>query len=129
VSGTASGTPTDWQEHVDGKPQYAPPVTPLAPAKFTGSLYLKGSLANCKDFASSEQKKNATYVQTVVPKVTLNGSPATPGMLGYMFWAAEYPSARKGYAATVPPNSCEGGMGAAATSFNIPIPMPALRQR
>jgi hypothetical protein len=106
VSGTASGTPTDWQEHVDGKPQYAPPVPPLAPAKFTGGLYLKGSLANCKDFASSEQSKYATYVQTVAPKVTVSGTLATPGMLGYMFWAAEYPSARKGYTATVPPNSC-----------------------
>jgi hypothetical protein len=132
VSGTASGTPTDWQEHVDGKPQYAPPVPPLAPAKFTGGLYLKGSLANCKDFASSEQKKHATYVQSVTPKVTVADpltNPATTGMLGYMFWAAEYPSARKGYTATVPPNSCEGGMGVAATEFLIPIPMPALRQR
>jgi hypothetical protein len=129
VSGTASGTPTDWQEHVDGKPQYAPPVPPLAPAKFTGGLYLKGNLANCTDFESSEQKKHAAYAQTVVPKVTVTGSPATPGKLGYMFWAAEYPTARKGYTATVPPNSCEGGMGVAATEFNIPIPMPALRQR
>jgi hypothetical protein len=131
VSGTASGTPTDWQEHVDGKPQYAPPVPPLAPAKFTGGLYLKGSLANCTDFASSEQKKQATYVQSVTPKISVSdpAKPATPGMLGYMFWAAEYPSARKGYTATVPPNSCERGVGAAATAFGIPIPMPALRQR
>jgi hypothetical protein len=131
VSGTASGTPTDWQEHVDGKPQYAPPVPPLAPAKFTGGLYLKGNLANCTDFASSEQKKHATYLQSVTPKISVDdpAKPATPGMLGYMFWAAEYPSARKGYTATVPPNSCEGGMGVAATTFKIPIPMPALRQR
>jgi hypothetical protein len=42
VGGTSSGTPTDWQEHVDGKPQYAPPVPPLLPARFTGALYLKG---------------------------------------------------------------------------------------
>jgi hypothetical protein len=48
-------------------------------------------------------------------------------MLGFMFWAAEYPSARRGYTATVPPNTCEGGMGVAATTFNIG-PMPALRQ-
>ena len=26
----------NWQEHVDGKPQYAPPILPLAPARFTG---------------------------------------------------------------------------------------------
>ncbi len=71
VSGTSSGSPTDWQEHVAGKPQYAPPVPPLAPAKFTGGLYLKGNLANCKNFASSEQKTDATYVQTVTPKITV----------------------------------------------------------
>ena len=129
VSGTASGSPTDWQEHVDGKPQYAPPVPPLAPAKFTGGLYLKGNLANCTDFTASEQNKHASYVQTVVPRLAVDGSPATPGMLGYMFWAAEYPSARRNYTGTVPPNSCEGGMGAAATTFNVPVPMPALRQR
>jgi hypothetical protein len=125
VSGTSSGTPTEWQEHIDGKPNYGPPVLPLAPAKFTAGLYIKGSMANCTNFASSEQKADANYVQTVLPK----GAGTTPGLLGYMFWAAEYPSSRRGYSATVPPNSCEGGMGVAATTFNIPIPLPALRQR
>jgi hypothetical protein len=43
-----------------------------------------------------------------------------------MFWAAERPSTRG--ATTAPPNTCEGGMGVAATTFAIPIPMPALRQ-
>ena len=125
VGGTSSGNPTDWQEHVDGKPQYSPPVPPLAPAKFTGGLYLKGNIANCNNFPSSEQKTHANYVQTVAP----NGAGTTRGMLGYMFWAAEYPSARRGYTATVPPNTCEGGMGVAASTFNIPIPMPPLRQQ
>jgi len=45
-----------------------------------------------------------------------------------MFWAAEYPSARKNYVATVPPNTCEDGMGVAADVFNIDIPMEQLRQ-
>src|SRR5678815_5372990 len=36
---TASAATGNWQEHVDGKPQYAPPIPPLAPAKFTGSVY------------------------------------------------------------------------------------------
>ena len=125
VGGTSSGTPADWQEHIDGKPQYSPPVPPLAPSKFTGGLYLKGNIANCNNFASSEQKADANYVQTVLP----NGAGTTPGMLGFMFWAAEYPSSRKGYTATVPPNTCELGMGVAATTFNIPIPMPSLRQQ
>ncbi len=125
VSGTSSGSPTDWQEHVDGKPQYAPPIPPLAPAKFTGGLYLKGNIANCNNFASSEQKNYATYVQTVAP----NGAGTTAGMLGYMFWATEYPSSRRGYVATVPPNTCEAGMGAAATFFDISVPMEPLRQQ
>ncbi len=125
VSGSSSGTPTDWQEHIDGKPQYAPPIPPLAPAKFTGGLYLKGNIANCNNFGSSEQKADANYVQTVAP----NGAGTTAGMLGYMFWAAEYPSSRRGYVATVPPNTCELGMGVAATTFDIPVPMPPLRQR
>ncbi len=125
VAGTSSGTPADWQEHIDGKSNYAPPVPPLAPARLTGGLYLKGNIANCNDFASSEQKADASYVQTVRP----NGAGTTNGMLGYMFWAAEYPSSRRGYSATIPPNTCEGGMGAAATVFNIPSPMQPLRQQ
>jgi len=123
VGGTSSGTPTDWQEHIDGKPQYAPPVLPLAPSKFTGGLYLKGSNANCTTFESSEQKTYAPYVQTVSP----NGAGSTSGMLGYMFWAAERPAVRG--IGTVPPNSCEKGVGAGATALNIPIPMPPLRQQ
>jgi hypothetical protein len=48
-------------------------------------------------------------------------------MLGYMFWAAEMPSTRR--ITTAPPNSCEGGVGAGATFYNIPVPMPSLRQQ
>jgi len=120
----SSGTPAHWQEHVDGKPTYDPVIPPKAPNKFTGGLYLKGNMANCTDFDSSEQKEHADYVQTVAP----NGEGTTAGMLGYMFWAAEYPSARKNYTATVPPNTCENGMGVAATVFEIPIRMDPLRQ-
>lgn len=119
-----SGDPADWQEHVDGKPQYGPPIPPKAPNRFTGGLYLKGNLSNCTNFASSEQNEHADYVMNVAP----NGAGTTCGMLGYMFWAAGTPSARKNYVSTYPPNSCEGGMGVAATTFDIPIPMPPLRQ-
>ena len=70
----------------------------------------------------------ATILQRALPSTSGYGSPATPGMLGYLFWAAEYPSARRNYTGTVPPSSCEGGMGAAATTFNVPVPMPVLRQ-
>ena len=120
----SSGTPAHWQEHVDGKPTYDPVIPPKAPNKFTGGLYLKGNIANCLDFYSSDQWEHAEYVQTVAP----NGEGVSVGMLGYMFWAAEYPSARKNYTATVPPNTCENVMGVAATVFDIPIPMPRLRQ-
>jgi hypothetical protein len=116
----------NWQEHVDGKPQYAPPIPPLAPAKFTGGIYIvTGTRAapECIDFNTSLQKATGTYVQTVVP----NGAGTTAGMLGYMFWAAERPSTRR--ITTAPPNSCEGGVGAGATFYNIPVPMPALRQQ
>src|SRR5262249_8450139 len=34
------GAIANCQDHVDGKPQFAPPILPLAPVKFTGSLYI-----------------------------------------------------------------------------------------
>jgi hypothetical protein len=122
---SASTVIANWQEHVDGKPQYGPPIPPLAPAKFTGGLYLVGSkpIAECTNFNNSLQKTTASYVQSVQP----NGAGTSSGMLGYMFWAAECPGTRA--VCTTPPNSCEGGIGAGATYFNIPIPMPALRQQ
>ena len=120
----SSGTPDNWEEHVTGMPTYNPVIPPKPPAKFTGGLFLKGNMANCTDFLASEQLKHAEYVQTVMPA----GAGTTPGMLGYMFWAAETPSARKNYKSTTPPNTCEDGMGGASSYFNIPIPMEPLRQ-
>ena len=67
----------------------------------------------------------ADYVQRVMPHPSL--SDRTPGLLGFMFWAAEQPSTRG--VTTQPPNSCEGGMGAGATALNMPLPMEALRQQ
>ena len=121
---SAADAQANWQEHIDGKPQYAPPIPPLAPAKFTGSLWLVGSkpLAECKNFSSSLQKATGPYVQNVTP----NGAGDSRGMLGYMFWAAECQGTRS--ACTVPPNTCEGGMGVGATIYTVPIPMPPLRQ-
>ena len=114
----------NWQEHVDGKPQYSPPIPPLAPAKFTGSVYVaegRRVRPECVNDADSLQKATTTFVRSVTPVVG-----TTPGMLGYMFWAAERPSTRG--VGTTPPNTCEGGVGAGATRLQIPIPMPALRQ-
>jgi CheY-like chemotaxis protein len=123
---SASGAIANWQEHIDGKTNFSPVILPLAPAKFTGAVYLvtgKSAAPECVDFNSSLQKALGTFVQTVTP----NGAGTTPGMLGFMFWASEMPSSRR--ITTAPPNSCEGGMGAGATVYNIPIPMPALRQQ
>jgi hypothetical protein len=54
----------DWQEHVDGKPQYSPPILPLAPARFTGSLWLVGSkaIAECTNYSASLQKSTTPSI-------------------------------------------------------------------
>ena len=122
---SAADATADWQEHVDGKPQYGPPILPLAPAKFTGSLWLVGSKAipECNNFNNSLQKSTGNFVQTVAP----NGAGTSAGMLGFMFWAAECQGTRA--VCTTPPNACQNGMGGGASFYNIPIPMPALRQQ
>jgi hypothetical protein len=122
---SVSSAQANWQEHVDGKPRYSPPILPLAPAKFTGSLFLTSRrvTVECTTFTSSVNYATRNYVQTVAP----NGAGTTAGMLGYMFWAAECEGTKT--ACTTPPNTCEGGLGAGSKFFNIPIPMPALRQQ
>jgi hypothetical protein len=120
----------NWQEHIDGKPQYDPPILPLAPARFTGSLWLTGRkpAPECVDFSRSLQKSTGNFVQTVPPSPSHpNAFELTPGMLGFMFWAAECEGTRT--VCTTPPNPCEGGMGVAAAEYSIPIPMPPLRQQ
>src|SRR5215204_6729808 len=122
---SAATAQADWQEHVDGKAQFAPPILPLAPAKFTGAMYIvTGTRAapECTSFSTSLINSTGAYVQSVAPK----GAGTTSGMLGYMFWAAECPSSRR--VCTIPPNSCEGGVGVGADTYNIPIPMAPLRQ-
>ena len=121
---SASKAQANWQEHVDGKPQYSPPIPPLAPAKFTGSVFVaegRSVRPECVNDAASLQNATTPFVRSVAPKVG-----TTPGMLGYMFWAAERPAVRG--IGTVPPNTCEGGVGAGATRLQVPIPMPPLRQ-
>jgi hypothetical protein len=122
---STSGAESNWQEHIDGKPNYSPPIPPLAPAKFTGSLYITDSsrpIPECINFSNSLENSTGSYVQSVAP----NGAGTTNGMLGYMFWAAERPSTRN--ISTTPPNTCEGGVGVGSSTYAIPIPMPPLRQ-
>jgi hypothetical protein len=119
-----SSAVANWQEHVDGKPQYNPPIPPLAPCKFTGSLFLTGHgvSAECADFPGSVQYATKDFVESVAP----NGAGSSPGMLGFMFWAAECEGTRT--TCTTPPNTCENGLGQGATYFDIAVPMPPLRQ-
>ncbi|HEY0653476.1 MAG TPA: hypothetical protein VGD65_10120, partial [Chryseosolibacter sp.] len=84
---SASQTTANWQEHVDGKSNFSPVILPLAPAKFTGAMYLvdgRSPSEECTDFNASLQKAVGNYVQTVAP----NGAGTTSGMLGMMFWAS-----------------------------------------
>jgi len=121
----ASKQEEQWQEHVSGEPQYAPPVPPLAPAKFTGSVYIAGTsqiTPECDNFSASLESATGSFVTNVSP----SGAGATPGMLGYMFWAAGQPSVHG--TTTFPPNTCQGGVGTGSSTYSIPIPMPALRQ-
>jgi hypothetical protein len=123
---TASSAQTSWQEHIDGKPQYGPPILPLAPSKLTGSVYIADGgkvLPECNNYSKSLQSSTQNFVRGVMP----NGAGVTPGLLGLMFWAAERPSTRG--IGTVPPNTCEKGAGAGATALKVPLPMPGLRMQ
>jgi len=111
---------TGWQQHVDG---LSGSVPPMAPAKLTGSLWLIGGQANCDNFSNSDQNTAASFVENLAPA----GAGTTSGMLGYMFWAAGCQG--NGTGCTFPPNTCQDGMGGAATAFQIPTPMLALRQQ
>ncbi len=122
---SASTHIANWQEHIDGKSQFAPPVPPLAPAKFTAGLYVaygRSPLPECTDFANSLQKATGDWVRNAAP----NGAGTTSGLLGYMFWAAEKPSTRG--LGTQEPDGCEGGIGAGATAYGVQVPMGPLRQ-
>ena len=122
VAGQKTGVATlesGWQQHVDG---LSGSVSPMAPAKLTGSLWLIGAQANCDNFSNSDQNTAASFVENLAPA----GAGATTGMLGYMFWAAGCQG--NGTGCTFPPNTCANGMGGAMTAFSIPVPMPALRQ-
>ena len=109
---------TTWQQHASGTTKYTPPVAPLAPAKFTAAVRLSlGSVIEpeCNNFSTSLQNTTGVFGQTLAP----SGAGTSHGLLGYMFWEAE------GQA----PATCENGVGAGAASYNLPLPMPPLRQQ
>jgi len=118
---SASALEKGWEEHIRGKP----PIPPLAPAKFTGSLYIaipREVSHECNFFSQSLEKETGFFVQSVGPREFGK----TNGMLGYMFWAAECSGSKS--VCTTPPNTCEGGVGVGAAVYGIPLPMPPLRQ-
>jgi hypothetical protein len=125
--GSAADAIANWYEHIEGKPRYDPPIPPLAPAKFTGGLYIvtgRKPAPECTDFGSSLQKATADFVRGVEPNP--DGPGSSSGMLGFMFWAAESPSPRR--ISTAPPNSCEGGVGTGTSTFDIVAPTDRLPQ-
>jgi hypothetical protein len=114
----ASSFETSWQQHASGENVVGVAVPALPPAKFTGAVrVVLGSTVEpeCTNFAASLQNSTGIFGQTLAP----DGSGITPGMLGYMFWGAEAQA----------PATCEGGVGAGANNYNLPIPMPPLRQQ
>src|SRR5579863_9629089 len=67
---SASSAESNWQEHITGKANYAPPVPPLAPNRLTGSLYEvtgKNVAPECNNFSSSLENSTGSYVETVPP--------------------------------------------------------------
>jgi hypothetical protein len=101
---SASAAESNWQQHITGKANYAPPVPPLAPNRLTGSLYIvtgHNPAPECNNFSSSLENSTGSYVQTVPPA----GAGTTNGMLGLMFWAAECQGTHS--ICTTPPNTCE----------------------
>ncbi len=114
----ASDAETNWQQHAAGETVAGVAVPPLPPARFTGAVRLEvGSTVEpeCNNFTASLQNSTAIFAQTLAP----NGAGITSGMLGYMFWEVEAQA----------PATCEGGVGTGANNYNLPIPMPPLRQQ
>jgi hypothetical protein len=114
----ASSFETSWQQHANGETVVGVPVPPLPPAKFTGAVRVVLTTTvepECNNFAGSLENSTGIFAQTLAP----NGVGITPGMLGYMFWGVEAQA----------PATCEGGVGTGANNYNLPVPLPPLRQQ
>jgi hypothetical protein len=114
----ASNFETSWQQHASGETVAGVGVPALPPAKFTGAVrVVLGSTVEpeCNNFAASLQNSTGIFAQTLAP----GGVGITSGMLGYMFWGVEAQA----------PATCESGVGTGANNYNLPLPMPPLRQQ
>ncbi len=114
----ASSFETSWQQHASGEKVPGVQVPALPPAKFTGAVrVISGSTLEpeCNRFADSLQNSTGIFARAMPPLSAGN----TTGMLGYMFWGVEAQA----------PATCEGGVGVGANNYNIPVPLPPLRQQ
>ena len=123
---SVSGATANWQEHIDGKPQYNPPIPPLAPAQFTGGLYLaEGGKVRpeCTNYPASLQKRprpatsDGRLERRAAPAPACSASCSGPR------------SARPREACDPATEQLREGMGAGATALGVPVPMPPLRQQ
>ncbi len=124
---SAAAAIAGWREHIDGiSGGAAASLRPIAPCKLTGSLYITTGMSpspECAHFEGSLEDTAGLYVRTAAAQ----GVGITSGMLGFMFWAAGCPGSQA--LCTTPPHTCEAGVGEGAARYEIPVPMPALRQR
>ena len=105
----ASSLETSWQQHAEGETVVGAAIPPLPPARFTGAVrvVLSGTVEpECNNFAGSLENATGIFGQNLTPK----GAGITPGMLGY-------------------PLGCQAGVGVGANNYNIPLPIPPLRQQ
>src|SRR4030095_5405751 len=79
----APGATSNWQEHIEGKPQYSPPIISLAPAKFTGdciSLPVEILLKNASTLITHYRR-----LAEIMCRQATKTAGTTSGMLGFMF--------------------------------------------
>ena len=123
---SAADAQANWQEHVDGKSQYSRrsrrwrrPSSPAACTSPSAASRCRSARATPSRF----RRRPRPYVQSVASRsqhhrpgcsATCSGRPSGPSTRGI---------------GTVPPNTCEGGMGVAASTLAIPVPMRPLRQQ
>lgn len=114
----ASSFETSWQQHASGEKVVNVQVPALPPAKFTGAVRVISDTTlepECNNFAQSLENSTGIFAQAMVPTSVGN----TAGMLGYMFWGVESQA----------PATCQGGVGVGANNYNLPVPLPPLRQQ
>ena len=87
------GADANWQEHLDGKPQYSPADPAACPGQVHRQpLHRRGQqgparVQQLRHLAAELHRRSCRPPRRTAPV-------PRPGLLGYMFWAAERPSTR-----------------------------------